>query len=121
MLLTIIGLVGITNIITRSYIFEKVRDNLPFAWMRYLAQCPACSGTWVGFVYYLFAVCPYGSILEWLPQLFVWGGLVSICSAVTVACLDYIYYAKSVLMTRIELESVRMAQVPAADNAKTEE
>ena len=28
MIWTIIGLVGITNIITRSYIFEKVREKL---------------------------------------------------------------------------------------------
>ena len=100
MLLTIIGLVGITNIITRSYLFEKARDKLPFAWMRYLAQCPTCFGTWVGFLYYLIAICPYDGWTV-VPDLFVWGGLVSICSAVTVACLDYIYYAKTALMNRI--------------------
>ena len=100
MLLTIIGLVGITNIITRSYIFEKVRDNLPFTWLRYLAQCPACSGTWVGFIYYLCVLCPYNSLKN-IPEFFVWGGLVSICSAVVVTCLDYINYAKTMLINRI--------------------
>ena len=100
MLLTIIGLVGITNIITRSYIFEKVRDNLPFAWLRYLAQCPACSGTWVGFLWYIIAVCTYDS-WRCIPLMFVWGGVVSVCSAVVVACLDYINYAKTDLINKI--------------------
>lgn len=111
MLLAIIGLVGITNIITRSYLFEKVRDNLPFAWARYLAQCPTCMGTWVGFAYYLVALCPYAGFIECLTSLFIWGGVVSISSAVVVACLDYIYYSKSALMTKMEVDALKLTQI----------
>lgn len=95
LLFVVVGLVGITNILTRSYLFENVRESIKIPWLQYLSQCPACTGTWVGFLYYMIAVCEYVSVVESLVELFVWGGAISICSAVVVACLDYIYFLKS--------------------------
>ena len=99
---SLIGLVGIVNIVTRSYLFEGVRNRIPAKWkmLRYFAQCPACFGTWVGFLYYLFAVCPFNSFYCFI-SFFLWGGAVSFLSASFVTLLDYLSYLKQESVLRI--------------------
>ncbi len=102
MVFEILALAGIVNILTRSYLLQTVRETLPWAHLRYAANCPQCTGVWVGAIYYLIAVCPYNSP-KMLVEICMWAGMVSLVSSAITAALDYLSFAKSLLISRIPL------------------
>lgn len=73
----IIALVGIVNVLTRSYLLQAVRDEIPWQKAKYAANCPQCTGVWVGAIYYLGRGLPSSELEE------------AITDAVTVAYVEY--------------------------------
>lgn len=50
--LALVRAVAVTYVWTRGAIFSRVRNNGPALW-RELANCPLCSGFWVGVAYHV--------------------------------------------------------------------
>ena len=96
----IIALAGVVNILTRSYLLQPIRDSIPWQKVKYAANCPQCTGVWVGAIYYLIGVCPYNSP-RMLLDICLWAGIVSLCASFITAVLDYISFAKSALIEKI--------------------
>lgn len=96
----IIALVGITNIITRSFLLQPVRDIIPWQKVKYAANCPQCSGFWVGLLYYIFVASDYCAH-NYLANAILWGAMISLTSSFAVAVLDYLSFAKSHLLESI--------------------
>lgn len=96
----IVALVGIVNVLTRSYLLQAVRDEIPWQKAKYAANCPQCTGVWVGAIYYLLVVCPYNSP-RMLIDVCLWAGMISLMSSFVVSLLDYISFAKSALIEHI--------------------
>lgn len=107
---TILGLIGVTNIITRSYLLQGLRDALPFAKLRYMAACPMCTGFWIGVLFWIITHkyvvtefrMPESIKYINLMDIFVYGGAVSVGSSFVVGLLDYISFGKSALIAQIE-------------------
>lgn len=99
--LMILGLVGITIIITLGSIFEEVRNNISekSVVLGKLINCPMCTGFWVGFF--------FGFIDGMAPPM-ITGGLVSLISWVTYSVVDYLNTKGTWYATQIvrETESV---------------
>lgn len=99
----IIGLVGITNILTRSFILQPLREIVPTNTLKYMVACPMCMGFWVG-VLYFFAFRPTTTsftLFSSFVETFIYGGLISACSAFGVLLLDYIAFLKTALLDEI--------------------
>lgn len=96
----IIALAGIVNVLTRSYLLQPVRESLPWEKIKYAAQCPQCTGVWVGAIYYLFGVCPYNGP-RMLLDICLWAGMVSLASSFMVSILDFISFAQSAMIVKI--------------------
>ena len=96
----IIALVGVTNIITRSFLLQPVRDMIPWQKVKYAANCPQCSGFWVGLLYYVCILSDYNAH-NYLAEAVLWGAIVSLASSFVVAVLDYLSFAKSHLLESI--------------------
>jgi len=81
-LLTILGLTGITIIITSGAILDHFRAWVASrsAFLGKLIDCPMCSGFWVGLIYGL-CTAPYSAIL--------FGGLISLSSWTIYTIVDY--------------------------------
>ena len=100
-ILKILALVGIVNILTRSFIFQPLREKLPPGQIRYFSECPQCIGFWVGF---------FGSPLvhlvstSWdvgmLVNAVLVGGLVSVVSSCVIHTLDVIPFTRSYLIAK---------------------
>jgi hypothetical protein len=80
--LIILGLVGITIIITAGAIFEDIREKISqnSNVLGKLINCPMCTGFWVGFF--------FGFASGIAPPIIV-GGLVSLLSWSTYSLVDY--------------------------------
>lgn len=96
-LFEVLALAGITGIITRSYLLQGVRDRITIPKLKYLINCPQCTGFWVGLIYALFV--PTRSNI--LMNMVLWAGAVSLFSSATVTSLDYLSFAKSRLLNDI--------------------
>jgi len=97
-ILELISLVGLVNILTRSAILQSLRDSLPTDGLRYGAQCPMCVGFWVGVLYFCLTTASFG----WpcLVSLFLYGGLVSICSSFAIHTLDAIPFVRAYFIAK---------------------
>lgn len=93
----VLALAGITGIITRSYLLQGFRDRIQIPKLKYLINCPQCTGFWVGLIYAIFT-SSRGNILL---SMFLWAGAVSLFSSATVTSLDYLSFAKSRLLNEI--------------------
>ena len=89
------GLAGVVNVLTRSYLLQPLRERVPFQKLRYMANCPQCTGIWVGFFYCL--LCLFPCLLKPF-SLFIWGGAVSLCADIFVTTLDVFAFGKSALL-----------------------
>ena len=102
-ILVLLALVGIVSIITRSYIMEKIREKAPGKNLRYMLNCPQCSGFWVGlffglyFQLYIERVFAFSSFVNVL----LWGGLVSLLSSIIIPLTDYLSFAKTLLVNKL--------------------
>ncbi len=110
------GLVGIVYIITRSRLTQKLRVRFPSERLRYMLNCAQCTGFWVGFLFYL-TTTPEWSNIVFHPSTaqtqiatlsfasiiapFVYGGLISLLSSLTVNLLELIAFAKDWLVTHM--------------------
>ena len=113
---TILGLVGITYIITRSRLTLNIRQKVPVEWVRYFLNCANCVGFWVGFLGYI-AFSPeltdilvrsvhslaVVKTLPYMPMLtaFVHGGLISVLSSLVVNFLELLAFSKDYMVTHI--------------------
>jgi len=98
LLVEVIGLVGVTNITTRSHLFQPIRGWE--GWhpkIAYLLSCPSCSGFWVGMFYFPLSVASE----KWYLFL-LYACAVSAVSSVVVTILDWASFAKSHLIQKIE-------------------
>lgn len=93
----VLALAGITGIITRSYLLQGVRDAIKIPKLKYLINCPQCTGFWVGFIYAFFISSPSNILFN----IVLWAGAVSLFSSATVTGLDYLSFAKSRLLNEI--------------------
>ena len=96
-LFEVLALAGITGIITRSYLLQGLRDRIQIQKLKYLINCPQCTGFWVGLFYGIFTSTRSNILLN----MFLWAGVVSLFSSATVAALDYLSFAKSRLLNDI--------------------
>ena len=102
-ILVLLALVGIVSIITRSYIMSKIREKAPGKNLRYMLNCPQCSGFWVGLFFGLY----YQLYVERLftfsafVNVLLWGGLVSLLSSIIIPLTDYLSFAKTLLVNKI--------------------
>lgn len=67
-ILTIFASIGATLIVTKSWIFERIRENRKTEFASILFHCPQCMGFWCGFVFAcltapLFVMTLYETIL----------------------------------------------------------
>jgi hypothetical protein len=110
----IFGLVGIVYIITRSYLLQNVKASIPIASIRYALNCAQCTGFWVGFLFYLITTPDLVYTLQdsyYNPTLletispstiispFIYGGLISVLSSITINVLELIAFSKDWLIT----------------------
>jgi hypothetical protein len=81
--LMILGLVGITIIITAGSIFEELRNNIAekSVVLGKLINCPMCTGFWVGFFF---------GFMDGMAPPMITGGLVSLLSWVAYSMVDYL-------------------------------
>lgn len=93
--LLMLGLAGITIIITSSKIFENIRNRISemSTTLGELVNCPMCTGFWTGFF--------FGIMSDIAPPL-VLGGLISLLSWSIYTFVDYIstkgtWYAVQIL------------------------
>ena len=99
----VLALVGIVSIITRSYIMQTIREKAPGKKLRYMLNCPQCSGFWVGLFYGVYDQF-YGA---WsigfrnYVSVLLWGGLVSLSASVIIPLMDYVSFAKTDLVNKI--------------------
>lgn len=99
---TVLALAGLTGIITRSYLLQGVRDSIKQPKLKYLINCPQCTGFWVGFFYGVLSCGSRShSMLVILLSIGLWAGAVSLFSSATVGLLDYLSFAKSRLLNDI--------------------
>lgn len=79
-LFSVVGLVGIVNILGSSDIFLKCKDMLPRWIARHCFGDVSCFGFWVGFVFACnFRFGDYSPTWLWIRP-FMWGGVVSALS-----------------------------------------
>lgn len=71
-ILTILAAVGATLIVTKSWLFEKVRENRKTEFASILFHCPQCFGFWCAFVFSCF-VAPLFVMTLYETILFVFG------------------------------------------------
>lgn len=104
----ILGLVGVTVIITAGSIFEGLREKIaslsPF--LEKLINCPMCTGFWVG----LF----FGFITDYGPPIIL-GGLVSLLSWAVYTVIFYFavkseWYQAQFISTQEESEKENVAE-----------
>ncbi len=115
-MMTILGLIGIVYIITRSRLTQQLRVQFPNERFRYMLNCAQCTGFWIGFLFYLttnpeLALTLYASAAD--PTIFktltfslifspfIYGGLISLLSSLTVNLLELIAFAKDWFVTHI--------------------
>ena len=81
--LMILGLVGITIIITAGSIFEELRNNITekSVILGKLINCPMCTGFWVGFFF---------GFMDGMAPPMITGGLVSLVSWAIYSIVDYL-------------------------------
>lgn len=121
-LIAIIGLVGLTNIITRSYVLQPLREMVPSDALKYMVSCPMCMGFWVGVLYFCIFM-PTDTSFSFCITLFetiMYGGLISVCSATMVLLLDYVAFKKTALIDEISHINSQM-HVNQTDNDNTNE
>ncbi len=96
--LIILGLVGITIIITTGAIFEELREKISdlSQVLGKLINCPMCTGFWVGFF--------FGFLSEIAPPIIV-GGLVSVLSWALYSVVDYFSTKSTWYATQIVKET----------------
>ncbi len=112
----IFGLVGIVYIITRSRLTQTIRAEFPNERLRYMLSCAQCTGFWVGFLFYLVTMPELSNVLHqsYSPPIllktltvtniiapFLYGGLISLLSSLTVNLLELIAFAKDWLITHM--------------------
>ena len=103
--LVILALVGMVGIITRSYLLQVIRDKAPTSSLRYMLNCPQCTGFWVGVIYGIFMVLNHNKVLSDISLVLLMGGLVSLGASAIVPLLDYLSFAKTVLVNKIANEA----------------
>lgn len=60
----LLGATGLTFIITRSYIMERLRDYaIRWPKIHHLVNCPQCSGFWCGMLVFSLTLSPFKIIL----------------------------------------------------------
>jgi hypothetical protein len=96
--LIILGLVGITVIITAGSIFEDFRNKISESSiiLGKLINCPMCTGFWVGFF--------FGFIANVAPPI-IMGGLVSLISWSVYSIVDYFVTKSTWYATQIIKET----------------
>jgi integral membrane sensor domain MASE1 len=96
--LIILGLVGITVIITAGSIFEEIRNKVSESSvvLGKLINCPMCTGFWIGFF--------FGFTVDMGPAIIV-GGLVSLLSWTIYSIVDYFVTKGTWYATRIISET----------------
>ena len=99
--LVILALSGIVSIITRSYIMTKIREKAPTAPLRYMLNCPQCTGFWIGVIYGVYAILNKSTTISNIAFVILVGGLVSLVSSTIIPLLDYLSFAKTVLVNKI--------------------
>lgn len=102
-LFSLFALVGIVSIITRSYIMQKIREKAPGKNLRYMLNCPQCSGFWVGLFYGAYEQFYVARFLSFhsFVQVLLWGGLISLASSIVIPLMDYVSFAKTDLVNKI--------------------
>jgi hypothetical protein len=106
--LVILALVGIVSIITRSYILQILRDKAPTSQLRYMLNCPQCTGFWVGIIYGVYAVLNHNKVVSDISLILLLGGLVSLVASAIIPLLDYLSFAKTVLVNKIANDAESM-------------
>ena len=106
--LIILGLVGITIIITVGSIFEDIRERISEKSniIGKLINCPMCTGFWIGFF--------FGFAVDIAPPIIV-GGLVSLASWSIYSIVDYFITKGTWYATRIVSES-EVESIEGEDN-----
>lgn len=96
--LIILGLVGITIIITTGSIFEELRNKVSETSqiLGKLINCPMCTGFWIGFF--------FGFLSDIAPPIIV-GGLISLLSWSIYSVVDYFITKGTWYATRIISEN----------------
>ena len=115
--LVVLALVGIVSIITRSYILQILRDKAPTSQLRYMLNCPQCTGFWVGIIYGVYAVLNHNKVVSDISLILLLGGLVSLVASAIIPLLDYLSFAKTVLVNKIANEANDIMN----SNTKTQE
>jgi hypothetical protein len=82
--LVLLGLVGVTIIVTRGDIFARWR-NL-FAWWKSFWSCPLCVGFWIGVGHYALGHSTTITVSNIVDHV-IWGGLVGLLSLMVAAWL----------------------------------
>ncbi len=115
-MITILGLIGIVYIITRSRLTQTLRAQFPNDLLRYMLNCAQCTGFWIGFLFCsttnpelastLYASVADPTVFKTLTfsslfSPFIYGGLISLLSSLTVNLLELIAFAKDWLVTHI--------------------
>lgn len=118
---TVLALAGLTGIITRSYLLQSVRDSIKQPKLKYLINCPQCTGFWVGVFFGLVDGCRRGdSVLSILVYTGLWAGAVSLFSSATVTSLDYLSFAKTRLLNDIANDAASLI-TPTSDQEVDQE
>lgn len=117
----VLALAGLTGIITRSYLLQGVRDSIKQPKLKYLINCPQCTGFWVGVFFGLVDGCRRGdSVLSILVYTGLWAGAVSLFSSATVTSLDYLSFAKTRLLNDIANDAASLI-TPTSDQEVDQE
>ncbi len=118
--LVILALVGIVSIITRSYILQILRDKAPTSQLRYMLNCPQCTGFWVGIIYGVYAVLNHNKVVSDISLILLLGGLVSLVASAIIPLLDYLSFAKTVLVNKIANDAESMVSTDVNTHKKEE-
>lgn len=118
--LVILALVGIVSIITRSYILQILRDKAPTSQLRYMLNCPQCTGFWVGIIYGVYAVLNHNKVVSDISLILLLGGLVSLVASAIIPLLDYLSFAKTVLVNKIANDAESMVSTDVNTQKKEE-
>lgn len=85
-----------------------------------MLNCPQCTGFWVGVIYGVYSVLNHNKVVADMSFILLLGGLVSLVASAIVPLLDYLSFAKTVLVNKIanEADEIMSSNTKAQEQEK---